>query len=246
MNLFILNNNNHHTSVNDVTTFINYWKGKYYSYTNVSDTVYHYSRDSLMNNTDIERAVSLIGAWKTNSISCHLQTNNLAFNCPCGRHYYYTGMWKSGTSSAYDIWSSLPNNLTNHKALLLQNPKQLINDLQNLRYNGPTSPKTRFGLIYSITYLHFLDSLKYPIFDIFVFRAVNYVFSTTRPQIPYIISNDIKDFDRYIKDFVTNFNLLKNNTNSTSRDLDKALWAFGHYVSDSKKIKKNKKVCCEK
>lgn len=237
MHLFILDENLQQKDSN-LFNFIEYWKDHYYNYTDISDSIYYYILDSLKNNKDIARAINLLGAWKTNAIGYNPKTGNLAFICPCGAKYYFNKLWKTGTRSGFDVWISLPEKFNEHKSSL-NNAAQLISTLSNLTYNGPKSSHTKFRLIYSITYLHFLAPEHFPILDIFVYRAIRYIFSSLRPNIPYEISNDIKTPIAYKEQYKTQFDQIKKDYNSLTRNIDKALWAFGHFIS-------KKKACCEK
>lgn len=229
--------------IENVNDFIEYWKNRYYKYTDVSDSIYYYIRDEIQNNRNIQRAISLLGAWKTNAIkSKRFETQ--AFICHCGAQYYFTGLWRTGTSSGYDVWTSLPNQFEEHRNRINNEARELINELSNLTYNGPRAPKTRFGLSYSTTYAHFLNPEQFPILDIFAYRAIRFIVSDIRPEIPFKVSNNLVNFDDYIKQFVSPFNQLRNNCNASARDVDKSLWAYGHFISKSRPIRN--RVCCER
>lgn len=239
MNLIISPNQN----AKDLNEFIDFWSNQYYSYTNISDSIYNYCINSLSNNTAIKNAIFLIGAWKTNSINLYSKSENIAFKCSCGKTYYYTDMWKSGTSSAYDVWVNLNNDYIKHQSLL-NSPEMLISQLESKKYNGSRAPNTKFGLTYAITYLHFLQPNKFPIFDKFVFLAVNFINSNQIQNIPYKIkNNNVCNYSDYINKYVNNFNIIKNCTSKSQRCIDKALWSFGHYITYSKKLLKP--VCCK-
>jgi len=252
MNLFVLDERCGVT----VTKFIDYWKERYYQYTDVSDSIYWKVYYSIKNN-NVKKEIELMGAWKTGAISLRGK-EGLAFECPCprGAKYRYTGRWKTGTPAGYDVWVSLSDRINNDRTRL-ENPEEIAELIEELRiktYNGPRSPLTKFSLTYLITYLHFLDPEKYPIFDSFANRAVEYIFSEQRPEIPFKLSNSdkVKNFKEYKNGFMSKFNKLKEdykpqeeNIDETKkiRNIDKALWAFGHYIWGSA-MKKNK-ACCE-
>ena len=238
MNLIIPPNRN----VKNLGEFIDYWQNQYYTYTNVSDSIYNFCITSLKNNTDTHKSICLIGAWKTNSISLYSNPGDIAFSCPCGKKYYFTGMWKSGTSSAHDIWVGLSKDYNRHKSLL-STPHSLISELESKTYNGARSPNTIFGLTYSLTYLHFLDPNGFPIFDKFVFLAVNFINSMETPDIPYKNNKSCRSFDDYIDNYVNKFNIIQKSLGKDNRCVDKALWSFGHYISNSRQI--IKPVCCK-
>ncbi len=229
------------TKAKDLNDFIEFWSLQYYNYTNVSDSIYYYCINSINNNVNINKAICLIGAWKTNSISLYSKTGNLAYTCNCGKKYYYTNMWKSGTSSAYDVWINLHKKNTNHKALL-NKPLRLVQKIINKPYNGSKSPNTKFGLVYTLTYLHFLQPDYFPIYDRFVFLAINYINNKQLPQIPYKNTQTINSYSEYENKYVSQFVMIKKMTGLESRVIDKALWSFGHYISNSKKLVKP--VCC--
>ena len=238
MNFFTIVDNKE-ISTTDIDYFINHWAERYYNYTSISDSVYNEIKMCFREERDLNRAVQLLGAWKTNSFSLK-EKESIAFKCNtpgCEGRYYFSGLWKPGTSSAYKIWRALARDFQLHKDILDRGHIiQLINELMAKEYIGSKSPNTKFGYIYSITYLHFLND-KYPILDVFVYRALKFIYSEIRPNIPFTIKNEIKTPQQYIYIFIPLFNQFANEYSGPNRNVDKALWAFGHYVYGSKKIK---------
>jgi len=226
--------------IENVNDFIEYWKNRYYRYTDVSDSIYHYALHEIQNNHNIQIAISLLGAWKTNAIRSG-QFEMPAFICPCGAQYHFTGLWRIGTSSGYEVWTLLPDQFEEHMNRINNEPRELINELSNRTYNGPRSPQTRFGLSYSTAYAHFLNPEQFPILDTFAYRAIRFIFARPRPERPFRVSNNLRNYDDYFEQFVTPFNQLRNHGNAPARDMDKSLWTYGHFIS--RPI--GNQVCCE-
>ena len=218
----------------DKPKFIESWASRYYSYTSISDSIYHYIKVAIQKEKDLKNTIMLLGAWKTNALSTN-GTGDMAFDCECGGKYYFTQMWKEGTSSAFEIWNNLDQCFKHHKNLLKEGKTiKIVKELSDKRYSGAVSKSTRFGMIYAIIYLHFLDN-SYPILDKFVLKALKEIFKNKDIK-------DIKTPEQYFEEFIPLYKEFVQGYKGASRNIDKALWAFGHYISKSKKIKQQ--PCC--
>jgi hypothetical protein len=225
----------------DLLGFFNFWKDVYPMFTDPEDDyIYYYILDSLKSNTEIEKAISIMGAWKTASIKTTRKENSEPdLECPGGAKYFFNDKWKSGTTSAYDIWTKLPEDFNEHKKRILFEPEKLVHELITRDYNrGIKKPvKTKFG-IYAFTYIHFLEPEKYPIYDRFARQALDYIFSDL-PIRPVKIPTAPTSFREYEKNFHKKYNnlqnYLKNEDKLSERDVDKALFSFGHFLSDGYK-----------
>jgi hypothetical protein len=63
------------------------------------------------------------------------------------------------------------------------------------------------------------------------------------PDIPYKNNKSCRSFDDYIDNYVNKFNIIQKSLGKDNRCVDKALWSFGHYISNSRQI--IKPVCCK-
>jgi hypothetical protein len=235
MKLFIVNEFDKRIEITDKTKFIDHWAGKYYDYTNISDSIYHRINEDIKKEKDLKKVFSLMGAWKTGALSLNGK-GNMAFTCECEEKYYFTGMWNDGMSSAFKIWNNLDRDIESHKNLLKEEkPIKIVEELRDKRYPGPRSESTRFGMIYTITYLHFLDNI-YPIYDSFVLKALREIFNSK------IVKNIINEPEQYFNEFLPVYNEFAQGYKGESRNIDKALWTFGHHIKGTKK--KKQQPCC--
>ena len=244
MNLFIIDNSGNKIS-KDLNEFIDFWVNRYYDYTSISDSVYFEIRNCFREERDLKKAYQLLGAWKTGALNQD-KRDRLAFKCNspnCKGVYYFTAYWNPGTQSAYEIWISLHENFSEHTNLIKEDKiEEFLEKISNLQYKGAKSPKTKFGYIYAITYLHFINN-QYPILDKFVFISLKYIYSSNAPILPYEPKTGINTPKDYLNTFVNLFQRFINGlSHEKLRECDKALWAFGHYISHKRKVKK--KPCC--
>lgn len=125
----------------------------------------------------------------------------------------------------------------NQKALGLM--RENIENIRNFRKSNPAFSKLyefsekifKSGIIYRIFLIHICRPDDYPIFDQHVFRA--FIFITTRKLID--TSQRTEDYLDYRK-FVLKIN---KQYGITLRDTDKALMAFGQFLSNPQKFLKS-------
>lgn len=98
------------------------------------------------------------------------------------------------------------------------------------------------GTVYLITLLYFITGAEYPIYDQFAKKAVDAIKSGAKPgdKIVYVAlpSKDTKEFQTvgetlqsFKKDICEIFGY---ENYKASRDIDRALWVYGHLFDDSK------------
>ena len=236
MKLFVINELGNEIETSDKTKFIEHWQNKYYDYTSISDSIYHRINEAIQKEKDLKNAFMLMGAWKTGVLSRNSKYDRMAFECECGEKYYFTSMWKKGTSSAFEIWINLYLDFESHKRLLKEGKAtKLVKELRKKTYSGSKSKYTRFGMIYAITYLHFLNN-AYPIYDNFVLKALREIFTNK------IVKNINDEPEQYFNEFLSFFNKFTQDYKGESRNIDKTLWTFGHHINGSRKMKQH--PCC--
>ena len=238
--------------------FIRFWADYYYRYSRVPDSIYWHIRSTIkLSNKSPADILSLMGAWKTGCISRQTRDGYVpAYKCNCtnSRQYYYTNRWSAGAPVAYGVWvEQLPARVKNDMKLLANQRKEdqarLVGQLANLSYRKRRGGNNvRFGLVYAITYLHFLDPIRFPvILDQHVKRAVGYLSDgRKKPNLPYsgsVMVSSVSDYDRLIVPMVDEIRKSCNaesigertccppgHTDCIERLIDKSLWAFGRYL----------------
>ena len=107
----------------------------------------------------------------------------------------------------------------------------------------------RMGTVYLITILYFLSRGDYPIYDRFAKIAIDAICGCAVPvQYKPLASKNEKEFDNVINDYIENYvNKLRSvfGDKYNSRDVDRALWVYGHTKAlrgDS--LNKKAQDCC--
>lgn len=256
----------------NLSTFINFWTPKYYEYSRVPDTIYW----QVLNNIGVAPTTAtptaaapldLIGAWKTGALSQHHSPASArAFSCNCGSGpsstgYYFTKRWHPRTPSAFDVWTlQLPKRVKQDQATIASGTDALTlaDSIANIAYVCPGAHggvQKRFGIVYALTYLHFLAPDRVPVLlDKFLKCAVAYLNditpSTTGTYNRTYHVRNAQDYADFILPRVECIIIALLHTPGwthpipvTRRKVDQALWAFGHYLADSRKVRTT--TCCQ-
>ncbi|MGY1490433.1 hypothetical protein ACW4YW_13565 [Methylobacillus pratensis] len=129
--------------------------------------------------------------------------------------------WKNGLPLSEEKLQSVNKNFVNRLSYLSNlSDDNGLSDFFNTYPHG--------GAIWRIFFLHCWKPNKYPIFDQHVYRAMLYLTQGIISEIPTKDSDKISSYINYYLDF---YNSFKHNN---CRDLDKALWAFGKFISKYK------------
>lgn len=234
------------------TNFIEIWSKRYYQYTSVTDNYYYDIVQEIEKRKDAGLILPKIGAWKTNSLSTNKSKyggNQEFYRCKCDKPsvFYLTGMWKEGTSSGFAVWLKLSERLYKdiHRIVTDSEDEKIINEISEMKFMGPKKKDIRFGKIYAFTYLHFLAPDKYFILDKFVKIALEFLTTPAeKPSLPFSKEMNVNDFKGYNKYNELIKAIQIESKSKSNRDVDKALWSFGHWLKDQKE-KKEKDVCCK-
>ncbi|MGE3062914.1 MAG: hypothetical protein AB7T10_04705 [bacterium] len=235
----------------DASKFIEIWSKKYYQYTNITDKYYFDILKDIAERTDATMILTRIGAWKTNSLSTNsnrYSEEREIYRCSCEKPAVLclTGMWKKGTSSGYEVWIKLSERFYNdiERIKIDSDAEEIINKISEMRYSGPRGKNIRFGKIYSYTYLHFLAPDKYFILDKFNKIALEFLKQPSKPSLPFSNEMKVNTFEDYLEYNEMIKTIQKNAREENNRNVDKALWSFGHWLKDQKE-RKEKIVCCK-
>ncbi len=109
--------------------------------------------------------------------------------------------------------------------------KDRINELRKQEQVDAESFLREFShvsAIWRIMLLHIVSPNEYPIFDVHVWRAYNYLNKGERKELP---SNNLTKIELYKKEYLPFFNELSPKTKEPNRkSVDEALWAFGKFL----------------
>jgi hypothetical protein len=128
--------------------------------------------------------------------------------------------WKNGTPLSDAKWTTVRNNFVNRRHELAQiQPNITATDFLNHFHGG--------GAIWRIFWLHCWRPERFPIYDRHVHRAMEFIERDVVEEIPKHHPTVIRSYvERYLP-FHARFNGMD------SRDVDKALWAYGKFLKES-------------
>lgn len=109
----------------------------------------------------------------------------------------------------------------------------------NLKHN--VGEKKRFGIVKLLALLYFFTQRHWPIYDQFVHKAVNAIISDTKPD-EHINYTSFNDFGEYRKKYVEK-NKEIFGRQDIGRDIDRALWVYGHFFNKNNNCNKTTNMC---
>lgn len=181
--------------------------------------------------------VARILAWKIGKID-HKNSND---------QFVYASDWENAESlnvtrygNPFDL-AGIANYIINNKDHLEKkadsDPQGVLNELRDVSVKG-------LGTTYLVTLLYFLSKGKYPIYDRFAYKGVKAILQDKKPgeivdyegvpdktskkRFESFIDNEMTC---YVKDLTTIFG----ERYKDDRDIDRALWVYGHLFKDSEK-----------
>lgn len=193
----------------------------------------------LKNGINCELDVVHILAWKIGKIN-HAESEKQKKFC-------YTKDWINAENLNVKLYGE-PFDLEKLATYIVQN----IERLQTTAVTCPTSVVTeisnlkirRLGPVYIFTLLYFLSKGAYPIYDRFAHVALNMITSKADPCTKVYARDLIKEFDsskkiadvfeQYQNNYVCKLRRVFKDTYKTDRNIDRALWSYGHIFYCSK------------
>jgi hypothetical protein len=83
--------------------------------------------------------------------------------------------------------------------------------------------------VWKIFLMHIIQPVKFPIFDMHVFRAYNYLMKLEGKELKQY--TEPEKYTLYESKYLLFYNEIEKNTSHTAKEIDKALWAFGKFIS---------------
>ena len=195
--------------------------------------------DILENGIRCELDVAHIMAWKIGKIK-HAESEKQKKFC-------YTKDWKNAEDFDVKLYGE-PFDLKKLVTYIAQNverlqtaaitcPLSVVTELSNLKIK-------RLGPVYIFTLLYFLSRGEYPIYDRFAHAALNIISSKSDPC-GKVYAKDLRKefnadkeiesvFDQYINNYVCKLEKVFKSAYKTDRNIDRALWSYGHIFYRSK------------
>lgn len=124
-------------------------------------------------------------------------------------------------------------NIAELEKLSENEPQEVLNQLKE------HSPKG-IGTVYLVTLLYFISKGKHPIYDRFAMMALDAISGDIKPYSQKIKAPILPDkhsskfkhvMDRYYKEYVEKVNKIFGSVYWKNRDIDRALWVYGHAFS---------------
>lgn len=139
---------------------------------------------------------------------------------------------------AHDITSEI----TGLEKIAKEDPQGLLNTINKPEYRG-------MGSVYLVTLLYFLSKAEYPIFDQFAMKALSAIKGNTAPKVGEKVGVEVEFIDLPDKQSKRFSNIMENEMAiyigmldeifgdkwKTDRDIDRALWVYGHLFTGNKK-----------
>ena len=109
------------------------------------------------------------------------------------------------------------------------NPQKVLCELRDLNVDG-------IGTVYLITLLYFISRGEYPIYDRFAMMSVQAILNNQKPgdivivkELPEKSSSKFnRVFEEKINPFIENLKTIFGEMYKENRDIDRALWVYGH------------------
>ena len=199
----------------------------------VEEYIDHIIKNGVQDKKDLVRAL----AWKMGKIKQDKLED--------GSGFAYHEDWKNAEENPEDILrygkpfevSYLFDRMLENKEILKQaSVKEALEWFQE-------HPVNYLGTVYMITLLYFISQANYPIYDQFAKKAIDAIKREAKPyeSIPYMtlpeknspqfckVEKRVEEFKKDIDDIFGYENY------KASRDIDRALWVYGHLFKDKSK-----------
>lgn len=172
-------------------------------------------------------------AWKLGKIN-HNKSNTA---------FVYAKDWENAEQfdvlrykKAFDIRTIseyIADNISGLEAEAKNNPQKVLCELRDLNVDG-------IGTVYLITLLYFISRGEYPIYDRFAMMSVQAILNNQKPgevvivkELPEKSSNKFNHvFEERMNPYIENLKTIFGEAYKESRDIDRALWVYGHCFKD--------------
>lgn len=192
----------------------------------VEDTIDELLKNGIKKPIDVVRIL----AWKIGKIQHSASVDGFVYakdwkNAEKFEAYLYKKQFDIRSIAEY-----VANNITHLENEAATDPQKVLCDLRDLQIRG-------LGTVYMITLLYFISRGKYPIYDRFAMMAVKAISEGQMPGKTVIKASELPGkndkafdtvFDDHMKPFISKLNEIFKTAYQESRDVDRALWVYGH------------------
>ena len=190
-----------------------------------------------------ERDVARIIAWKILKIKHRESEDNQKF--------VYASDWVNAEQLSVTRYSNpfpldtiahdITSDIKKLEKLATEDPQGLLNTINKPEYKG-------MGSVYLVTLLYFLSKGAYPIYDQFAMMALTAIKGNTTPKAGEKVVVDVEFTDLPVKEskgfshvmenemaiYISMLNEIFGEEWKTNRDIDRALWVYGHLFEKEK------------
>lgn len=193
----------------------------------------------MKNGIKCEKDVIYILAWKIGRIN-HRESENQ-------KKFIYTSDWTGAEQYNMKLYGEdfqisgfvdyITSNIESLEKEVEEQPQLVLNKLRE------HTPPYGIGTVYMITLLYFISRGKYPIYDRFAKMAVDAIINGIKPaefvQYKELPSKNEGGFDKLMcngmKNYICKIEKIFGKEYQNCRDIDRALWVYGHLFSGNKK-----------
>jgi hypothetical protein len=171
------------------------------------------------------RMLELMGAWKTGSL--RINDNESEYKDDEGALYGFTKRWTKEAPVGYEVWHYVSNNITEFRKRIPTN----FQEKEKPNVVAELESKKGFGYIWAVFVLHCIYPEIYPLYDQHVYRAFRYIDSANETLVQSAPAS-WKEYTDYRRFFMR----LAGSNSYPSWKIDHALWAYGKYLKQIKKM----------
>lgn len=182
----------------------------------------------LYNGISCKKDVIKILAWKIGKIKHHDTDNNITNNY----RFVYAKGWENVSLKLEEFAQYIASNRKELEKEANENPQEALNKLKDKAPSG-------IGTVYLITILYFISRGKLPIYDKYARLAVYAIKNGTRPgeyigykELPAKNSNGFSQVYCTYKEYINDLKDIFGCEYKKHRDIDRALWVYGHSFSN--------------
>lgn len=151
----------------------------------------------------------------------HLYTNNIQAKNWEKKNILELFEWKNGTPLSAKKEQSVQAILAD-LSIIQELRRNWNQELFDQKFNIRTA-------IWKIFLMHIIQPQQFPIFDMHVFRAYNYLMKLEAKELKQYA--ELKKYELYASEYLPFYHKIEKNTRRTAAEIDKALWAFGKFIS---------------
>lgn len=172
-------------------------------------------------------------AWKLGKIDHSKSNTAFVYAVDWENAGQYMASYRGRFFDLKTISEYIAKNISRLEAESKKNPQKVLCELRDLNITG-------IGPVYLITLLYFISRGEYPIYDRFAMMSVQAILNNQKPG-EIVIVKDLPEkssrkfncvFEERMNPYIENLKTIFGEAYKESRDIDRALWVYGHCFKD--------------